>query len=318
MDIKQTLKSWTLLIAMIAGVLSYFIYINIPFLDSTHKFANIALPIIQPCLIFAMLFIAFCKINLREIKFKVWHLWLFLIQMLIYGSIILLLYLFPQIPEKLLWESVLLCFITPTATAAPVITHKLGGDVAGLTTYCILINLSVALCLPLGLPLIYPQEGITFFSASCRILAQVFPMLILPFFSAIITRKYLPKLHQRVTRTKDLAFYIWAVSLAISITLATKYIVHSNITLFDFFCIATISAFCCLIQFSLGHKIGRKYNCRIGAGQSLGQKNTAFEMWISFAFLNPVTSLAGATYAIWHNIYNSWQLYEKERGKMIH
>ena len=104
MDIKQTLKSWTLLIAMIAGVLSYFIYINIPFLDSTHKFANIALPIIQPCLIFAMLFIAFCKINLREIKFKVWHLWLFLIQMLIYGSIILLLYLFPQIPEKLLWE----------------------------------------------------------------------------------------------------------------------------------------------------------------------------------------------------------------------
>ena len=128
MDIKQTLKSWTLLIAMIAGVLSYFIYINIPFLDSTHKFANIALPIIQPCLIFAMLFIAFCKINLREIKFKVWHLWLFLIQMLIYGSIILLLYLFPQIPEKLLWESVLLCFITPTATAAPVITQKLGGS----------------------------------------------------------------------------------------------------------------------------------------------------------------------------------------------
>ena len=298
MDIKQTLKSWTLLIAMIAGVLSYFIYINIPFLDSTHKFANIALPIIQPCLIFAMLFIAFCKINLREIKFKVWHLWLFLIQMLIYGSIILLLYLFPQIPEKLLWESVLLCFITPTATAAPVITQKLGGDVAGLTTYCILINLSVALCLPLGLPLIYPQEGITF--------------------SAIITQKYFHKLHQRVTRTKDLAFYIWAVSLAISITLATKYIVHSDITLFDFFCIATISALCCLIQFSLGHKIGRKYNCRIGAGQSLGQKNTAFEMWISFAFLNPVTSLAGATYAIWHNIYNSWQLYEKERGKMIH
>lgn len=318
MNIKQTLKSWTLLIAMLTGILGYFIYINIPCLNSTHKFANIALSTTQPCLIFSMLFIAFCKIDLREIKFKTWHLWLFLIQMLVYGAVILLLCLFPQLPEKLLWESVLLCFITPTATAAPVITQKLGGDVAGLTTYCILINLSVALCLPLGLPLIYPQEGITFFSASCRILAQVFPMLILPFFSAIITRKYLPKLHQRVTRTKDLAFYIWAVSLAISITLATKYIVHSDITVFNFISISSISALCCLIQFSLGHKIGRKYNCRIGAGQSLGQKNTAFEMWISFAFLNPVTSLAGATYAIWHNIYNSWQLYEKERGKMIH
>ena len=32
--------------------------------------------------------------------------------------------------------------------------------------------------------------------------------------------------------------------------------------------------------------------------------------------MTPVTSVAGGLYAIWQNLYNSWELYQKERGKL--
>ena len=62
------------------------------------------------------------------------------------------------------------------------------------------------------------------------------------------------------------------------------------------------------------NRIGERYSDRVTAGQSFGQKNTMFLIWVAYTFMNPVTSLAGGLYSIWHNLYNSWQLY-KERGK---
>ena len=37
--------------------------------------------------------------------------------------------------QKLLWESVLTCIIGPTATAAPVVVGKLGGNISTMTAY---------------------------------------------------------------------------------------------------------------------------------------------------------------------------------------
>lgn len=56
-----------------------------------------------------------------------------------------------------------------------------------------------------------------------------------------------------------------------------------------------------------------EYNERITAGQSLGQKNTVFGIWMGYTFLDPVTSLAGGFYSIWHNCFNTWQLRRKEK-----
>jgi BASS family bile acid:Na+ symporter len=46
------------------------------------------------------------------------------------------------------------------------------------------------------------------------------------------------------------------------------------------------------------------------AGQSLGQKNTGFIIWLGFSYMTPVTSIAGGLYAIWHNLVNSYELYK--------
>lgn len=46
----------------------------------------------------------------------------------------------------------------------------------------------------------------------------------------------------------------------------------------------------------------------------MGQKNTVFAIWMGLMFLDPVTSVTGGFYSIWHNIVNSWQLYKKNKA----
>lgn len=52
MGVIRFLKNWTLPIAMLAGVIAYFVYVNIPGLGFTRPFVNRAVDIIQPLLIF--------------------------------------------------------------------------------------------------------------------------------------------------------------------------------------------------------------------------------------------------------------------------
>ena len=85
-----------------------------------------------------------------------------------------------------------------------------------------------------------------------------------------------------------------------------------------------VSLVCCILQFAVGRHIGDSYRPRISstqkaeqrgreirkvtAGQSLGQKNTIFAIWMAYTFMTPETAIVGGLYSIWHNIYNSWQL----------
>ena len=79
MPIIRFIKNWTLPIAMLAGALSYFIYSGIPALEPTKPYVARFIDILQPALIFAMLFITFCKVNPRELRPCRWHGWLLLI-----------------------------------------------------------------------------------------------------------------------------------------------------------------------------------------------------------------------------------------------
>jgi hypothetical protein len=68
----------------------------------------------------------------------------------------------------------------------------------------------------------------------------------------------------------------------------------------------------CALQFMLGHRAGKGPKDSLTAGQALGQKNTGFLIWLGYNYLTPVTSVAGGLYAIWQNLFNSWELYQKE------
>ena len=92
---------------------------------------------------------------------------------------------------------------------------------------------------------------------------------------------------------------------------------------------AAVSLISCVFQFMAGRYVGSRYRPRrkevsqeaarrgrlvrtITAGQSLGQKNTVFAIWMGYTFMTPETAIVGGLYSIWHNIYNSWQLRRAE------
>lgn len=312
--VVKFLKDWTLIIAILSGIFGYLIYVNIPFLDNTHVFANHAVSIIQPLLIFSMLFLTFCKVNPKRLRLVKWHLWLLLIQI---GSFSLLAFILLLLPKTndigVILEGAMICLICPTATAGAVITKKLGGKVTHITTYTILINLATALVIPALVPFIHPNPDLTVVSSALLILGKVFPLLLLPLITAILIRYLSPRLHFILSHYQELSFYLWAVALALATAVTTRSIVHSDVSIAIQLWLVVISFICCVLQFYLGRKIGGVYNDKITAGQSLGQKNTVLAIWMGYTFFSPITSVVGGFYSIWHNVINTYQLYEHRK-----
>ena len=320
-------------IAMTTGASVFLIYDAIPCLHRFGPVLSDTVGLLQPMFIFSMLFLTFCRIEPKDLKPHRWHWWLLLIQGGLFSLLGLVAYLLISALSVdrgdwvVLIECAMLCLICPTATAAAVVTRKLGGDVPGITTYIILINLLTAVLVPLIVPLVHPIAEIDFWTAFSMIMAKVFPMLILPCLAAWLVRYLFPKLHRWFLKFPDLAFYIWSLALCLAIAITTKSIMRSDMSLFMLMMMSLISLICCVLQFGLGRFIGGRYRPRIyvpaveergkavrktTAGQALGQKNTIFAIWMAYTFMTPESSIVGGFYSIWHNIYNSRQLYRSK------
>lgn len=332
MSLKKILKEWMLPIAMVTGASLYIIYHFLPApVHCIGPFLEDAVGVIQPLLIFSMLFLTFCSLEPRELRPHRWHWWLLLIQgglFVLFGLVAWgLLRWHPDSCRHwlVLLESAMLCVICPTATAAAVVTRRLGGDVPGITTYIVLINILTAVLVPVVVPLVRPVSDLGFYEVFSMISAKVFPLLITPCLCAWLVRYLFPRLHRRLLGCTDLAFYLWAVALTLAIAMTARSIMHSEMSLGLLLSIALVSLVCCIFHFSAGRAVGSRYTPRrkditqdvtergrqirkITAGQSLGQKNTVFAIWMGYTFMAPETAIIGGLYSIWHNIYNSRQL----------
>ena len=287
------LKNWTLPVSMISGALAYYICSQLPLTYEVKHDILSVIEVLQPVLLFIMLFVAFCKIKPTDLKPHRWHLWLLLTQCLLFIVACLFLWAYPTSGARVIVEGFMLAIICPTATACAVVTQKLGGDSAATTSYTIIINLVVALLCPLLLPVAHPQPGLTFLPAFMVIINKVFPLLIVPLFLAWFVRYLMPSFHKRIVATKDLAFYMWAVSLAIAIAVTCKALAHSEESLWNVGGIAVVTLVACLFQFTFGKWIGSHYGKRMEAGQALGQKSTVCIIWLGYTYLSPITAAAG-------------------------
>lgn len=309
------IKNWTLPLAMIAGTLGYFFFARIPLLSPAKPFINGMIAVLTPTLIFAQLLLTFCKVEVHELKPKPWHGWLLSFQAVTCLAVAALLVCCPmQEMYREVFEGAMVCLICPTATAAAVITGKLGGSASSLTTYTLLSNLLAAVAVPLVFPLVEPHSDITFFVAFLKILSKVFPLLLLPFFMAWFLRVFVKRVHRYLLGFHDAAFYLWAVALAIVSGQTVRSLVNSDAPVFVEILIALAGLVTCCIQFYLGKRIGGHYNDRISGGQALGQKNTVLAIWMAYTYLNPLSSVGPGSYVLWQNIINSYQLWKKRKN----
>ncbi|MDR1331935.1 MAG: transporter [Tannerella sp.] len=292
------IKDQALPVAMITGALA-------------HAWVS-RLSFLTPYLIFTMLLITFCKISWKDIRFHPAHLWLLLIQLAGSAGAYLLLRPF----DETVAQGALLCILAPTATAAAVITGMLGGNVGFLTTYVLFCNIAVAVAAPVYFSFIGVHENLPFLQSAWYICRQVFPLLILPLFIAIALRKCVPAVHRALLSVPRLTFYLWTVALVIVMGITVNFMLsQARSNLGTGLGLAAVSLILCCVQFLAGRRLGRRYGDPVSSGQGLGQKNTILALWMAQTYLNPLISLAPATYIIWQNIINAYQLWRRNRPR---
>lgn len=260
---------------------------------------------LTPVFIFTMLFITFCRVDARRIRFSWMHLWLLLFQAVASVGVYYTLAHF----DIVVAQGAMICILAPVAMAAVVIGGMLGANLETMAAYSLLCNIAIALYAPLLLHAFGNGE-----CTMAQILQKVSPLLIAPFVAGQFCRFCLRRVSDWVSAHGYLSFYIWLLSLIVIIGRTTCFLLDQRqASRSTEIILALVALVICLLQFGLGRYIGRHYGDTVAGGQSLGQKNTVLAVWLSQAFLDPISSVAPTAYIVWQNIVNSYQLWRAGR-----
>lgn len=313
MRIKEFFKKWSLPCSLVIGAAAYLLFAYVPLLEPVGEVAGPVLSDMLPVVMFALLYVTFCKIQLKEMRPRMWHFWLQFIRVCLSALMVWLISFAGDADTKLILEGVFICIICPTAAAAPVITEKLGGSIASLTIYTIMANVVTSIIIPLLFPMVEKEADISFFMASMMVLRNVTSVLVFPLVLALLSRRLIPRFTDKVCSVKDLAFYMWCFNLAVVTGLTVRNILASSVSGHVLFYLMLLPLFVALLLFAIGKRVGKCYGDSISAGQALGQKNTVVGIWLTLTFLNPLAAVAPGAYVLWQNMINSWQLWYKAK-----
>ena len=316
MEIIRFLKDWTLPVAIAVGTISYLTFRYVPQLDALGNMLSPVFDVIFPLFVFLTLFITFCKVDFHQMLPHRWHTGVLVAQLLLVAVNMGIIFCLEGYTEQvLLWEAVLTCIIGPSASAAPVVVGKLGGNISTMTTYTLISSLASALMIPLVFPILEPEAGVSFLAAFLVILEKVAIVLLLPLVLGWLMQHYVKRLCSRIAAQPDLSLYCWAISLSITTGITVKNIVNSSASLALLLLIALYTFVLCFVQFGIGRFVGRHLGEEINAGQALFQKNTALSIWVAYMYLNPVASIGAGCYVLWQNIINSLELWQYRKTK---
>jgi BASS family bile acid:Na+ symporter len=262
---------------------------------------------LTPMLIAAMLFITFCRVDVRQMRLSWSHLWMLLIQFL--GAALVYYAVTPLLGAEV-GQGAMICVMAPIAMAAVVIGGMLGGNVTMMVTYSLICNLVTALVAPYMLHA-FGNGDCTFL----QIISRVAPTLIAPFAVAQLCRWLLPKVAAWFAAHSSISFYLWLISLILVMGRTTLFILNADAAPMVEIELALVALVLCIVQFKAGRFLGRYTGDVVATTQSVGQKNTIFAIWLSLNFLDPIASIAPTAYIVWQNLTNSWQMWKHERTK---
>jgi BASS family bile acid:Na+ symporter len=316
MDAIKFIKNWTLPVAMVTGVGVYLLFHYVPMLQPVGRWYAPYNDHILPVFMFLVLFVTFCKVDFKRLLPVKWHLWIGVQQLVFIMALLAIILGFDLTGKALVMlEAIMVCVIGPCASAAAVVTAKLGGSLEEMTTYTFISNFISALLIPACFPLLPSTDGevvtVEFVPLFLEILWQVGMVLLLPMVFAYIVKHAFHRLHRRIVGVKDLSYYLWGASLVVvtGTTVMNIFDAWEHTSMIFLLAIAAMALILCIVQFATGRFIGHYFDKTIEAGQSLGQKNTAFAIWVATAFLNPLSSVGPGCYILWQNIINSVEIW---------
>ncbi len=291
------LKKWASPIAIIIGILCYRPLDHISFL--------------LPGLLFLMIFFAYCNMSIKELRFSSMHLVMISLQIVI-GILVFFLIRPFSAPTA---EAMLICIMAPTAIASTVVLSMIGGNMALLTLYTLIGNVLIALLLPVLLPLLGISADLSYIRSLFYILKQLFPMLVVPLFLALLLSRILPKVHSGIRKRPSISFFLYFFAFAVLMGRSVSYFMDYDKGKYtEVVIIALGSLIACIFQYWLGRRVGSLYGERITGGQAMGHKNTILAIWIAQSFLHPLASIAPVAYIIWQAAFNGYQVWMCQRS----
>lgn len=293
----QRIRPYVLPIAIVLGLL-------------LHKWCAI-FSFLVPFIIFAILLLTFTAVDLRKLRFSMLDLWLMLFQIVVSTGGYTLITLLGG--SHIVAEGLLIGVLCPVASSVAVIACLLGANRETVTTYTIVGNLMVALVAPVVFSLVGDHPELDIVDSMLLMFSKIGSTLALPFFLAVLLQLLLPKANALLARYNALGFYLWAIALLFTLGQTIDYIfLNGEGNWSSIIWLGGLSLLFCVVQFATGRSLGKKYGDVIGGGQLLGQKNTAFGIWMANTFLSPLSSVFLAFYSVFQNVWNAWQLKNKK------
>lgn len=288
-------KDYALPIAILLGIVFY-------------RFLSL-LSVVVPFMIILMLFFTFLKLSPREIRIRRVHWLLLLLQLFLGLSTYFIVLNLPITHAHVLAQGGLMCFLCPVASASPVVVALLGGNLGVATSYVLLGSLSISVIAPSVLGWVGNTDE-SFWFSFYKILVGITPLVVAPLLLAWGSRRYFPFIQKGLSKIPSASFWIWVLALAIIIANTVRYMVQEPREMIPtMFLLGVLGLFACIVQFAVGKWLSKKYlGESVTLGQSLAQKNSTVGIWLIHTYLNPLASVAMATYSIWQNLFNTIQL----------
>ena len=258
-------------------------------------------------IIMLMLFLAFVNLKVDRRALHRSHLYLLILAPLI--AVVFFAILAPF--DKEIAVVAFLIAMTPAATASPVVTSLIGGNASYVALMVLFTSMIQPFLLSLSLPFLN-GGGVRF--SLCDTIVPVLVTVLVPFAAARLVMLAAPVLSKRLNALKPLSFPLWLAVLVIACSEASFFLHTSDSPKGRVLAVAAVSFVLCFLNFTIGRLIGGRDHA-IEAGQSLGQKNTVFSIWVALTFLSPFSVTGPAFYIVWHNLWNARQIHQYESKK---
>jgi bile acid:Na+ symporter, BASS family len=265
-----------------------------------------ALSFMVQYLLMAMLFFAFLDIEFKPERFHKGVIWVLLANFTVafaaYAAF-----------SRLSLDLGMAAFITaiaPTAIASTVIVSFIEGNVDFMVAAVLLTNIAMALIVPFVLPYVV---GAKVQISTWQVLQPTLITMFVPLILARLAVRLPQKARSLVRAGKRFSFPLWIANLFLVSAKASDFILRENSgSLALIGQIALVSLLVCVVNFALGALLGgRRYWQE--SSQALGQKNNSFSIWLALTFVNPLAAMGPTFYVLYHNLYNTWQIYRFER-----
>lgn len=259
-------------------------------------------------LLMIMLFFSFLKMEVKKESLTKSHFYILALNILIPTLAYFILSKF----NITLAQVVFITAIAPTAIASPIIVNLLDKKIEYAVVSILLTNFVIASLLPILIPTLLNSESEVTFT---DVLIPVATIFLVPFLLTWVIKKFFSNIQSNLIKYNKYMFYLLALNINLGTSKASNYI-RMEMSFADpiIYQIALASLLLCILYFNLGRLVTPK-NMRLEGGQSLGQKNNGFTLWIALTFISPLAVLGPVFYILFQNLYVSWQLHNFNSGK---